>query len=184
MRAPSGSRDLRNADYTVGLLTCYRSGSFSGFLRYHHQSSHLGDEYLLNSQTAIRRINLSFEELDLKVSFEPTTWLRVYGGVGRLVGRDPKDLKPGTSQWGAEFTSPRTWMGGKVRPVAYVDVQRNERSDWRASRCVMAGLQFEDARIGDRKVQLLAEYFRGPSPNGQFYLQSTDWFGFGAHLYY
>ena len=48
----------------------------------------------------------------------------------------------------------------------------------------MAGLQFENARIGDRRVQLLVEYFKGPSPNGQFFSQSTDWIGLGLHLYY
>ena len=67
MNAASGSKDLVNADYTVGLLTSYRTGPFSGFLRLHHQSSHLGDEFILNSQTPINRINLSFEEVDLKV---------------------------------------------------------------------------------------------------------------------
>jgi hypothetical protein len=48
----------------------------------------------------------------------------------------------------------------------------------------MAGLQFENARIGDRKLQLLAEYFSGPSPNGQFYTQNTEWIGVAVHLYY
>lgn len=184
MSAPSGSKDLINADYTVGLLTSYRSGPFSGFVRLHHQSSHLGDEFILNSRTPINRINLSFEELDVKVSYELASWFRIYGGGGWLVGRDPKDLSRGTSQLGTELTSPWTLWGGKVRPVAYVDAQANGRSNWRVASSVMAGLQFEDARIGDRKLQVLAEYFSGPSPNGQFYNQNTEWIGVGIHLYY
>lgn len=184
MSAPSGSKDLINADYTVGLLTSYRSGPFSGFLRLHHQSSHLGDEFILNSGTQINRINLSFEELDLKISYDLASWFRIYGGGGMLVGRDPKELKRGTSQVGAELISPWTLWGGKVRPVAYVDAQANGRSNWRVGSSVMAGLQFEDARIGDRKLQVLAEYFSGPSPNGQFYTQNTEWIGVGIHLYY
>lgn len=184
MNAPSGSLDLVNADYTVGLLTSYRTGRFSGFLRLHHQSSHLGDEFILNSQTPINRINLSFEALDLKLSYELAFWLRIYGGGGILVGRDPKDLKRGTSQVGTELISPWTLWGGKVRPVAYVDAQANERSNWRVTSSVMAGIQFEDARIGDRTLQLLAEYISGPSPNGQFYAQNTEWFGLGIHLYF
>jgi opacity protein-like surface antigen len=184
MNAPSGSNDLVNADYTVGLLTSYRTGPFSGFLRLHHQSSHLGDEFILNSQPPINRINLGFEELDLKLSYELFAWLRIYGGGGMLVARDPSDLKRGTSQVGTEFTSPWTFWGGKVRPVAYADFQANERSNWRVASSVMAGLQFENARIGDRRLQVLAEYFSGPSPNGQFYIQNTEWFGLGVHLYY
>lgn len=182
--AASGSKDLVNADYTVGLLTSYRTGPFSGFLRLHHQSSHLGDEFILNSRTPVDRINLSFEELDLKLSYELFTWLRVYGGGGMLVNRDPKDLKRGTSELGVELTSPWTFWGGKIRPVAYVDAQANGRSNWRVASSVMAGLQFENARIGDRKLQVLAEYFSGPSPNGQFFTQNTEWIGLGVHLYY
>lgn len=108
MSAPSGSKDLVNADYTVGLLTSYRTGPFSGFLRLHHQSSHLGDEFILNSRTPINRINLSFEELDLKMSYELASWFRIYGGGGMLVDRDPSYLKRRTSQVGAELTSPWT----------------------------------------------------------------------------
>ena len=182
MSAPS--LDLVNADYTVGLLTSYRTGPFSGFLRLHHQSSHLGDEFILNSRTPINRINLSFEEVDLKLSYELASWLRLYGGGGMLVGRDPNDLQRGTSQVGTELTSPWTFWDGKVRPVAYADVQANARSNWRVASSFMTGLQFEDARIGDRKLQVLAEYFGGPSPNGQFYTQNIEWFGLGIHLYY
>jgi hypothetical protein len=184
MSAPSGSKDLVNADYTVGLLTSYRTGPFSGFLRLHHQSSHLGDEFILNSLGPVNRINLSFEEVDLKLSYELASWFRIYGGGGMLVDRDPSYLRRGTSQAGIELTSPGTFWGGKVRPVAYADFQANARSNWRVASSVMAGLQFENARIGDRKIQLLAEYFSGPSPNGQFYAQNTEWFGLGVHLYY
>lgn len=180
----TSSRDLVNADYTAGLLTSYRTGPFSGFLRIHHQSSHLGDEFILNSRTPVNRVNLSFEEIDLKLSYELFAWLRVYGGGGVLVDRDPKTLGRGTSQFGAELTSPWTLLSGKIRPVAYGDFQANERSNWAVSQSLMAGLQFENARIGDRKVQLLVEYFKGPSPNGQFFTQRTDWIGLGVHLYY
>ena len=67
-----------------------------------------------------------------------------------------------------------------VRPVAYADFQANAKSNWRVASSVMAGLQFENARIGDRKLQVLAEYFSGPSPNGQFYTQNTEWFGLAS----
>jgi hypothetical protein len=180
----TASKDLVNADYTVGLLTSYRTGAFSGFLRFHHQSSHLGDEFILNSRTPVNRLNLSFEEVDMKLSYELASWLRVYGGGGVLVGKDPKTLGIGTSQFGAELTSPWTLLNGKIRPVVYADFQANERSNWAVSRSLMAGLQFENARIGDRKVLVLVEYFKGPSPNGQFFTQSTDWLGLGIHLYY
>ncbi len=42
------------------------------------------------------------------------------------MGRDPKELKRGTSQVGAELTSPWTLWDGKMHPVAYADFQANE----------------------------------------------------------
>src|SRR6185295_7497258 len=43
------SLDLLNADYLVGFPISYRSGDWSARLRLYHQSSHLGDEFLLQT---------------------------------------------------------------------------------------------------------------------------------------
>jgi hypothetical protein len=176
------SIDLVNADYLVGFMASYRNGGFSGFVRLHHQSSHLGDEFLINNP-GVERINLAFEELDAKLSYELASWLRVYGGGGYLVHRFPA-IGRGTSQWGIELTSSRTFIDGRLRPVAYADFQANERSNWNVARSIMAGFQFENARIGDRQIQILAEYFAGPSPDGQFYRQKVEWIGVGVHFYF
>ncbi len=177
------SIDLINADYNVGLLASYRSDNVSGFIRIHHQSSHLGDEFLLNNPQ-VSRVNLSFEEVDLKVSYDFTNWLRIYGGVGTLIRADPKGLGRHTSQGGAEFKSPWTLLGEKIRPVAYADFQANARTNWRVGQSIRAGFQFENATIGDRKLQVLAEYYSGPSPNGQLYTQNVEWVGMGIHLWF
>jgi hypothetical protein len=179
----AASLDLVNADYNVGVLTAYRSGGFSGFLRLHHQSSHLGDEFLL-SNPQIQRINLSYEEIDIKLSYEWFSWLRTYGGVGYLVHRYPSNVKPVSTQWGVEWTSPISFFNGSIRPICYTDFQINERSNWAIAQSLMAGLRFENARIGNRQLQLLAEYFAGPSPDGQFYTQHAQWFGIGLHFYF
>lgn len=177
------SIDLINADYMVGLLASYRADKLSGFFRVRHQSSHLGDEFLLNN-AQVARINLSYEEIDLKVSYDLTTWLRVYGGVGTIVRKDPSTLGRETSQGGIEFKSPWLFFGGKVRPVVYADFQANARTNWNVAQSIMGGLQFENARIGDRKLQVLAEYFSGPSPDGQLFTQKVEWIGMGVHLWF
>jgi len=177
------SIDLVNADYRVGLLSSYRNGPLSAFLRIEHQSSHLGDEFLLNNP-GVTRINLSYEEVDMKLSYQLLPWWRIYGGGGYIVHRFPENLGRGTTQWGIELVSTRTFLGGRVRPVAYGDFQCNERTSWQVGQSIMAGVQFENARIGDRQVQLLAEYYVGPSPDGQFYTQRASWYGVGVHLYF
>ncbi len=175
------SIDLTNADYLVGFIGSYRKGPFAGFVRYHHQSSHLGDEFLLNNH--VERINLSFEEVDAKISLDVTPWWRLYGGGGMVVRREPR-IGRGTSQWGTELRSPVTYLRGLVRPVAYADFQAHERTNWSIGRSLMAGVQFENARVGDRQIQLLAEYYAGPSPDGQFYTQKVEWAGIGVHFYF
>ncbi|HKO30960.1 MAG TPA: DUF1207 domain-containing protein [Nitrospiraceae bacterium] len=179
----SASIDLVNADYRVGFVGSYRNGRFSAFTRFQHQSSHLGDEFLL-SNPGVTRVNLSYEELDIKLSYDLLSWLRVYGGGGYIVHRQPDDLGRGSTQWGVELTSTRTYLGGQLRPVAYADFQCNERMNWEVNRSILAGVQFENARIGDRQIQLLLEYFAGRSPDGQFYVQPVSWYGIGVHLYF
>lgn len=108
----------------------------------------------------------------------------MYGGGGVIFHRYPRDLGVGSTQWGVELTSTRTYWGGRFRPVAYADFQCNERTNWAINRSVLAGVQFENARIGDRQMQLLLEYYAGPSPDGQFYTQKVEWFGIGLRLYF
>jgi hypothetical protein len=152
-------------------------------VRLQHQSSHLGDEFLL-SNPGVTRVNLSYEEVDLKLSYQLLQWLRIYGGGGYIVHRFPEDLGRATTQWGIELVSTRTFLGGRLRPVAYADFQCNERTGWQVGQSIMAGVQFENARIGDRQIQLLGEYYSGPSPDGQFYTQRASWYGIGVHLYF
>ena len=179
----TASIDLVNADYRVGGLISYRNGRFSAFTRIQHQSSHLGDEFLLSNPT-VTRVNLSYEEMDLKLSYDVFSWLRIYGGAGMIVHRQPADLGRGSTQWGVELVSDQTFLEGRLRPVAYADFQCNERTTWGVGQSMMAGVQFENARIGDRRMQLLAEYYGGPSPDGQFYPQRVSWYGVGLHLYF
>src|SRR5687767_2365603 len=57
------SNDLINADYLIGLPFTFRRRGFSTRVKLYHQSSHLGDEYLLRGD--ILRENLSFESIEL-----------------------------------------------------------------------------------------------------------------------
>jgi hypothetical protein len=179
----SASIDLVNADYRVGLLSSYRNGRFSLMGRIQHQSSHLGDEFLLNNP-GVTRINLSYEALDMKLSYEFFEWLRLYGGGGVIVHRQPDDLGLATTQWGVELVSTRTFLDGLIRPVAYGDFQCNQMTNWGVGQSIMAGVQFENASIGDRRIQVLGEYYAGPSPDGQFYTEHVSWYGIGVHLYF
>jgi len=74
----TASYDLLNADYLIGLPLTFRAGPMSGRLRVYHQSSHLGDEFLLRPNPP-KRQNLSFESAEALLSIDVSA-LRIYGG--------------------------------------------------------------------------------------------------------
>lgn len=177
------SKDLINADYFVAAFGGYRRGAFSALGRVFHQSSHLGDEQLLRD-TRLNRINLSYESVDLKLSYDLPLGLRVYGGGGYLFDRDPASLKPWSAQAGAEFRSPWTLWGGAIRPIAGLDLQSREENNWNVDVSLRAGLQFETVQVLGRNLQLLAEYFNGNSSDGQFYTREVEFLGLGVHFHF
>ncbi len=176
------SKDLINADYWVGLPLSYRNGDFSAMFRVYHQSSHLGDEFLLRDR--VDRVNLSFEAADLKLSYDIGYGLRVYGGGGVLLSREPSDLDRLSSQLGVEYLAPFTLADGLLRLVAAADLQNREESDWASDLSLRAGVQFESPEAVTQRVQLLFEYFNGRNPNGQFYDRTLEYYGLGAHVYF
>ena len=74
------SSDLINTDFIASAYASARTGQASAFARVYHQSSHLGDEFLLRRLTDVERINLSYEGADFRLSYELPYGLRVYGG--------------------------------------------------------------------------------------------------------
>ena len=175
----SESFDLVNSDFIVGLTLAHQLGDLTSMLRVYHQSSHLGDEFLLRNR--VDRVNLSFEVVDFLMSYDPTTWLRLYGGGGLLVHREP-DLDRWLAQAGVELVSPEAYLGGHVRPLAAVDLQFRQESDWRTDLSTRFGFQIEHATLQRLQVQILGQYYRGRSPNGQFYERRIETLGVGVHL--
>jgi hypothetical protein len=176
------SHDLVNADYFAALTGAYALGPFQALARLYHQSSHLGDEFLLRTRT--NRINLSYEAVDLKLSYHLfDRHVRVYAGGGYLFHQDPSSLKPWSTQAGVELKHRLRFLP-HVTPVAALDVQMQEENGWAANYSVRAGLQFDRARILGRRLLVMLEYFSGHSPNGQFYRGKVDYIGLGAHFYH
>jgi hypothetical protein len=175
----ASSMDLVNSDFFVGLGVAHHLGDFTTLLRIYHQSSHLGDEYLLRNR--VDRVNLSFEVVDLLVSFTPWHWLRVYGGGGALVHREPH-LDRGLTQLGVELRSPIAYAAGYLRPLAGLDLQFRQESDWQTDLSLRAGVQLEHPALEDRRLQLLGEFYDGQSPNGQFFERDIQVLGIGLYL--
>jgi hypothetical protein len=182
----TSSYDLLNADYIIGLPLTFRAGWFSGRARIYHQSSHLGDEFLLRTNPP-RRENLSFESLELLVSVDVSA-LRLYGGGESFVRRDPVDLPVRLWHGGAELRPHATLNFGALavsRFVAAADAKVVCDTTTRTGVSVRAGFEFgrpREAEVASRRWSLLAEYYNGPSPYGQFLRQKVQLTGIGFHF--
>lgn len=174
---------LINADYFVGVPITYRSGSWSGLMRGYHVSSHLGDEFMLtNEGKKTKRINLSYEGIDLILSYNFENF-RLYGGGGYLVHKEPNYVKPGKIQGGAEYYSPNTWLGGRLRPIIGLDLKAEENVSWYTGVSLKAGVQLENSKLLSNKIQLMLEMFNGKSIHGQFFKDKVQYIGIGIHAF-
>jgi hypothetical protein len=176
----TSSSDLINSDFLVSVPVSYRSGRFSALFRIFHQSSHLGDEFLLRE--TVERVGHSYESLHLLLSRDFGPGFRIYGGGG-YVFRTSLDFRPWSLQGGLEYRSRSTWWSGRVRPLTALDLQHSEENDWRANLSLKTGLQFENPNLMGRKLLLLLEYYNGHSPDGQFFNQTIHFLGLGVHLH-
>ena len=177
MDAPSQAHI--NTDFLVGISATLRSGNWSTRLRLYHQSSHLGDEFLL-ANPGVPRIDLSMEIVDALASYE-SSWWRVYGGGGVIV-RDNPELDPGILQAGFEARSPK--RRGKIgwSPVGGIDVQAWQARDWGTTTSVTGGIEMSNPS-GTRRFRILAAYLRGYTPFGQFFtVQKTTDYGINLHF--
>jgi hypothetical protein len=176
------SMDLLNADYVIGLPLTYRRGSLGVRVRLYHQSSHLGDEFLLAEQP--QRVNLSFEAFELLVAKEIGAW-RTYVGGEVLFRREPSDLDQVLFHAGLEYRHPSRWLRvgglGNGRFVVALDAKSWEDDAGDPAWSVRTGLEFAPARgqgEGGRLLSFLLVWYDGFTPYGQFFNEElTAWGG-------
>jgi hypothetical protein len=177
------SDDLVNADFIVGFPYTWRNGRWSYMARIFHQSSHLGDEFILTHNN-IARVNVSYEALDGKISYDFDHGFRGYAGAGSMIRKYPPELKPLFGQIGAEWLGP-LFARQVLRPVAGVDFQKQQQNGWYATGVSLrAGVQMQHREQNSRRVQFLVDYYQGHDPNGQFFAETIELIGLGAHIYF
>lgn len=85
--ARAKSLSLINADYFVALPFTYIHNRFSARLRIFHESSHLGDEFLLENRK-IDRLNPSMEVVDFALSYDFSPSFTGFLGFSRVIRSD------------------------------------------------------------------------------------------------
>jgi len=120
------------------------------------------------------------------------------------IGSSPRSAASGASRASTKSTAWRRWsrrppavvvavgrrvpqpVAGTRRPMAPHRgrrVQNREENDWHADFSARAGIQLDGVLV-TRNLQILLEYFRGHSPNGQFYREKVDYLGLGVHFHF
>lgn len=170
------SNGLVNADYQIGVPVTWRAGATSARARVYHQSSHLGDEYILKHRLRERE-NYNFDAAELLIARDLGGG-RVYLGGEYLFGRQPDELEPWLAHGGAEFRS-RAPVLGPARLVAGVDVKSWAQNEWKAGISAVVGLEVASQAANGRLVRLQFEFYDGFGPYGQFFDVEMRSYGIG-----
>jgi len=177
----SSSNDLINADYTIGLSGSYRNGPLSWRFRVLHQSTHLGDEFLLN-QNQVERVNFSLEAIDLVASYEWSEW-RVLGGGIYILHVEPSEVNNVGFQFGTEYHSvDKVFLNGRL--VSGIDFQFLDAESDETNINIKAGLEYGKRGSGNRRIRVMLTGYHGTVPFGQFFDVKTTAVGFSVYLGY
>jgi len=175
--------DLINADYIIGFPLSYRNGPWSARARLFHQSSHLGDEFLLNPQRPdlrATRLNLSYEAIELLGALE---WkgLQFTAGPTYILHTD-SDLKRYSVQAGIDYQSRKPVFKPTMRLFASVMFNTWEETDWNTDINIKAGVNIRSPYAEKRAIQIFGEYYHGNLPFGQFYELRAEYYGVGINV--
>lgn len=163
------SLSLINADYFVALPFTYINDRFSARLRLFHESSHLGDEFLLENQQ-IQRMNPSMEVIDLSLCYEPIDPLQLFFGYSRVIRSDDHfQVQPNSVYYGMnyffDFASIRIF-NLVAFPYFALYFNNDENKGWGLESSATLGYQWEKAY--GRKLRLYVMGHNGYSAEGQF----------------
>ncbi|MBA3237141.1 MAG: DUF1207 domain-containing protein [Parachlamydiaceae bacterium] len=175
------SSPLMNADYYVGIPISYAFGPWSFRLRGYHISSHIGDEYLLD-HPRFKRKNPSAEYIDFFASYYPTDEIRLYGGVGFVVGMD-ESFRIGRlyAEAGAELHMSQLGFVDVCdqiygRPFYGMHFHYQTEHTNHVNQTYVLGYEWGKLCGLQRIFRAFIEYHDGYSVEGQFYRKHTNYF--------
>lgn len=178
----SDSQDLFNSDWIFGFYAAAHRDQVSGIIRLWHESSHLGDEFLL-SEPDVERVNFMFESLSGLASWEPVPWLRLYGGGGWIIDPFPNSYGDFFVQYGAELRSTRSFLWEYARPFVALDIQHYDATEWQADLSIKGGLELRNPQeVDGLAMRLLLELYSGRNHNGQFFAEDVEYAGVGLQI--
>lgn len=175
-RLAENSLDLIATDYRVGIPLTARQGPIQWKLAYYHLSSHVGDEYLLNTAPNFDRINFSRNALVAGMGYFVTTDVRLYAETGYGFLNDGGN-QPWEFQFGAEYRPflPTGWRGA---PFVAANAHLREEVDFGGSFNFMAGWAWQ-GKDSSYLLRAGMQYFNGHTSQFEFLGDTEELVGLG-----
>jgi hypothetical protein len=185
----TSNAELINTDFNVGIPVTWRMEDWSARVRFYHQSSHVGDEFLV-AHPEVTPSPFNYEEVDAILSYD-YKWARGYAGGGVLVNSDPDTLDRNRVQWGFDIRVPsiasklgRVFERMAVIPVVAADFKAFEELDWFIHTNLLVGMELSRPD-SLRRFRIMFNYYYGFNPYGpygQSVSQKIESFGIGAYF--
>jgi hypothetical protein len=146
-------------------------------VRYHHTSSHLGDEYIDRFDAAVE--DYSRDVAGFTMLYQATETFAVYGGGNWAFNVHPVGAGRFLLRAGAQAEA--TNRTRAFIPYGAADVQWQQDNDWDPRLNVQVGVRLPEVR-GRRPLRVAMEFLAGPSPQGQFREQHVRHFTLGLYI--
>lgn len=177
--ARAKSLSLINADYFVALPFTYMNDEFSARLRVFHESSHLGDEFLIENPQILRK-NPSMEVLDLSLAYEPLDGLQLFLGYSTVLRSDEYfKVKSNSFYYGVNcfFDCAKIQiLNIEAYPYIAAYFTNQENNNWKLDGSLVIGYQW-DKSYG-RKLRVYLMSHNGFSAEGQFVKRRSKYISF------
>jgi hypothetical protein len=170
------SSPLINADYYVGLPLTYAYDRWAHRLRIYHISSHLGDEYM-DRKHHEKRVNKSFEAIDVFTSYYLTKQIRLYGGGGVIAHSDSEmKMKPLYAEYGLDVhAGRREWKDMYGTPYLSMHFRNCEDCHYKMDSNYVIGYEWGKINGLGQKFRISLGYHNGFCSDGQFSRRKSDY---------
>jgi hypothetical protein len=171
---------LQNADYRIGAVFNYKYFDSVFRISLFHQSSHLGDDYMLRNDYLVPNTRiLNYEQIDVTHSIQKGH-ARVYYGIG--YNFSPNTARKRLALQGGYFYSKPFLKNNNIGWLYGVDVKIYEQNEYEPN--FNAGLGLEFGRNAENPFMIILEYYKGHLPFSTLEYQEVQLFGLGLHFHF
>ncbi len=169
---------FQNADYRIAGVAHFLRLPHVYRLTIFHQSSHLGDDYIIRNQIVRPTSNvLNYEQIDFMRSTEIGN-SRYYLGLG--VNFSPNTVRERLMAQGGVFYNRPLRNNQELGLISGVDIKIFQQNDFIPNAKIGVGLEF--GRSKDKPLRLMLEYYNGHLPYSTLEYQKVQLFGAGFYF--